>query len=558
MSFLGLSSPGDVGSSPANPIALVDTSSQDGDTSGSLPFDPLAPLRTRPVESAPANPESLPDYTSSQDGGGLAPPPPDPVGSPPANPVAVSDTASEDGGGNTGGQSNNRDQELKLGLVLCSESDRYQHISTVPSDTTGIALPHPAAAGNINSLHSLQANINVLITAMRTLRERIVPQDMRDANMVYLANWEEEAHFEFGHGQSEENQALSTQKHRDLLEEITIGNGGRIGGNRQMAQIRQHAWSVLTVNYDGNHWTTVIIALSDLMIGGSSIGYYNRVERLSVLEGLDPTGGRGIANDVYGRFEALLRRAGLEFPSDIPTDWRRPVWVPTQHDADSCGVRAYVNIKTFMRRLNHRLFDPMPGWFNYELERWEMIGSNAAAVVRACDYHARVAVEIVQQHQDGLDAKEALNLPDRGALENDAWPDKEQKKVLNPSPQVAPEPETVVDPDDDPEETPPEIRPEDRPENQPNARKADSAFKPPLVPTLVFPIPKVHLRGSKRRFQDFQDITQDGSGPSSSRNNEPNNPFARRQNRNAGVYFVRPAQKKAKTTKNNNNPPSKK
>lgn len=61
-----------------------------------------------------------------------------------------------------------------------------------------------------------------------------------------------------------------------------------------------------------------------------------------------------------------------------------------------------------------------------------MVGRNAAAVVRACEYEARVAIEIIQKEEGNddvlIDAKGALNLSCR-SNKYLAWPDREMHKV---------------------------------------------------------------------------------------------------------------------------------
>ncbi|KAK8067824.1 hypothetical protein PG996_006936 [Apiospora saccharicola] len=391
----------------------------------------------------------------------LAPPPTAAPGSSPTAPLELSDSGSDDGGGGGGGgtaaapavqqqvtSTNNPEQDLKLGLVLCSKADKYRHITSVPDDVSAFQLPTPGAVGNIDSLHSLQEQMtswltsNALLTALDSLVEQILPPSVREH--VYVGNWDQEAHFQFANGAADErlHEALVGQIR---VQQVDAADGTtRIRGARQLNSVRGKPWSILTVNVDGNHWVTVLVGLNpNVRLGGTPPRHhYGRVERLSIIEGLyqrrrqdqddddDDASDPGeidsdIRKKIYVRLESLLLAAGLTFAGEGPDDWRRSIWAPAQTDGTSCGVRAYAHIKQLLSRLArlgdayayayayddrpfHQIspaapecqaavFEPLPGWFHYEHERWEMVGRAAAAAVRACGYQARVAVEIVQE-----------------------------------------------------------------------------------------------------------------------------------------------------------------
>ncbi|KAK7916968.1 hypothetical protein PG985_010576 [Apiospora marii] len=421
---------------------------------------------------------------------GLPPPPAPLPGSSPGQPLVLSDPGSDggapaeqqpdadqDGGGGGGGgggqpppvappvvSTNNPYQDLKLGLVLCSKNDRYRHITTVPNDVSGFQLPTPGAPGNIDSLHSLQADMqawvtgNALITAMDSLVDQMLPDEVRDH--VYVGNWEASDHFRFRNGAADE------RRHNDLLDRIRLTDDNKLRGNRQLRDLRRRIWSLLTVNVDGNHWVTVLIALNPRVRLGTpppkkkdkdgseepadgddknkdgkkpaveSVTYYPEVQRLALIEGLyqDRAGRRTVRRGIFTRLESLLRRAGLRFPSDDPRDWRRNIWAPDQDDTllgrlariGDAGETRFRTIAPDDPECRF-VFEPLPGWFHYEAERWEIVGRNAGAVVRACDYRARVAVEIVQEEQ-GKEAKEALNLP-KEEPEYILWPTPERDIV---------------------------------------------------------------------------------------------------------------------------------
>ncbi|KAK8023947.1 hypothetical protein PG993_012013 [Apiospora rasikravindrae] len=476
-------------------------------------------------------------------------------------------------------------KNMKLGLVFCNDDDKIEHISVAPATTTGFNLPRAAGAGSLNSLHALQDNMQewlpsvALITAMETLKEQILPPSMR--GQVYVSNWEG-AHFMLEDPTPDE----AERNFQKLLQQVRIDPlTGAVGGNRQLRQVRERPWSILTVNVNDNHWATVVIALVDKRDDmTSNKDYYNRVERISVLEGLE-AGFKGPQKTaIYARVEALLRTAGLQFPTaTLENSWRQPIWVPEQEDAFSCGVRAYANIKTMLRRLakaweametdeeslavrppsattaeNRFLWDPMPGWFHYELERWEMIGSNAAAVVRGCDYQARVAVEVVQRARgprddpgQTSDAETALNLPDNDAYSG--WPDDIAQTVrwqnagiarMKKTPEPGPRPVEVT-PTADPTRT----------------ERNKAMGKWAGVAVWLNPPPTVRRGGTKRpREADVIDLTGDDDGNGGAvpisfnrtrtDTNHYTNPFATRQSAPKSVMVrTAPAAKRRRTRK---------
>ncbi|KAK6856422.1 hypothetical protein PG995_006609 [Apiospora arundinis] len=351
--------------------------------------------------------------------------------------------------------------DLKLGLLVCPKRDPYRHIRTLPPTNDGIVLPFDSGTvGAISTVHSLQADMQSWVegasldTALRTLWQQLLPPGLRQ--MVYVTNWEDDSFFQW---QSRERTVEQLQKaYDDSMGKLSKRrDDGRIA-QRQLHLVCRAAWSILTVNVNANHWVTVIIHMAGPPPAAGVVGnphqYYDRVSRICVVEGLSPAAEGPDASPlgtppgnlpIYMRVEAMLRQVGLAFPDhrDPPEPlWRREIWRPHQGDANSCGVRAYSNIKHFLARLasvwesqddpsappfavgdypsspnsnDGRFFGPLPGWFHYELERWEMLGANAGAVVRACRYEARVAVEVIQN------AQLAMKLPNTPET-HQAWP----------------------------------------------------------------------------------------------------------------------------------------
>ncbi|KAK8070794.1 hypothetical protein PG997_010997 [Apiospora hydei] len=389
-----------------------------------------------------------------------------------------------------------------------------------------------------------------LVTALGTLVEHIVPPSLR--SLLYVSNWEGD-HFSLnGPSDSGVQAALDLT---DAFLKIRVIDGV-VRGNRQLHQIRQCAWSILTVNVERNHWVTVIIALTGQDDeDNDNKDYYTRVERISVIEGIDPGPMGDYKVNVYSCVEGLLRFAGLQFTDSeaepLPENsWRQPIWVPTQNNAYSCGVRAYANIKTMLRRLataweamapdeglkslppsataaeNRFLWDPMPGWFHYELERWEMVGSNAATIVRACDYQARIAVEVVKRARGPKDdpkkgetseAKKAINVPnddddpfddDDGMPFYEGWSDKMKQEVRRQYTGTGTPEREKKTPETD---TSPE---EDTPSPPPTLTERQVAIKEWAgVSVWLNPSPSVRRGGKKRpREDDVVDLTGNNDG----------------------------------------------
>ncbi|KAK6840130.1 hypothetical protein PG987_005996 [Apiospora arundinis] len=361
--------------------------------------------------------------------------------------------------------------DLKLGLLVCPKRDPYRHIRTLPRPTTAsscplIAAPWAPSAPSTACKPTCSPGSRgaSLDTALRTLWQQLLPPGLRQ--MVYVTNWEDDSFFQW---QSRERTVEQLQKaYDDSMAKLSKRrDDGRIA-QRQLHLVCRAAWSVLTVNVNANHWVTVIIHMAGPPPAAGVVGnphqYYDRVSRICVVEGLSPAAEGPDASPlgtppgnlaIYMRVEAMLRQVGLAFPDhrDPPEPlWRREIWRPRQGDANSCGVRAYSNVKHFLARLasvwesqddpsappfavgdyaaspdsnDGRFFGPLPGWFHYELERWEMLGANAGAVVRACRYQARVAVEVIQRSEDmngtEQNARLAMNLP-RTPETHQAWP----------------------------------------------------------------------------------------------------------------------------------------
>ncbi|KAK8005699.1 hypothetical protein PG990_011736 [Apiospora arundinis] len=453
------------GSSPASAINLDDSDSE-GDGAGKKRGGKSAGSRGgRSATPTPRGKSATPrGKMAGSRGGKQAARPQTPDARPGGKKATPQGPATKLSGGPT-------QPDLKLGLLVCPKRDPYRHIRTLPPTNDGIVLPFDSGSvGAISTVHSLQADMQSWVegasldTALRTLWQQLLPPGLRQ--MVYVTNWEDDSFFQW---QSRERTVEQLQKAYDdsMVKLSKRRDDGRIA-QRQLHLVRRAAWSVLTVNVNANHWVTVIIHMAGPPPAAGVVGnphqYYDRVSRICVVEGLSPTPEGPDASPlgtppgnlpIYMRVEAMLRQVGLAFPDhrDPPEPlWRREIWRPHQGDANSCGVRAYSNVKHFLARLasvwesqndpstppfavgdyaaspnsnDGRFFGPLPGWFHYELERWEMLGANAGAVVRACRYQARVAVEVIQRSEDmngnEQNAQLAMNLP-RTPETHQAWP----------------------------------------------------------------------------------------------------------------------------------------
>ncbi|OTA58967.1 hypothetical protein K449DRAFT_385511 [Hypoxylon sp. EC38] len=109
----------------------------------------------------------------------------------------------------------------------------------------------------------------------------------------------------------------------------------------------------------------------------------------------------------------------------LAPNYMRSVWTPWQQDSWSCGIRTFWAARQMMDRIlklhvdkltySEGLWEPLSGWINVDFTRWEMIGLNAYYCVKDLDYRARVAVELVNQIDDGkggfLDAGDTMRPP---------------------------------------------------------------------------------------------------------------------------------------------------
>ncbi|XDG08152.1 hypothetical protein ABKA04_007767 [Annulohypoxylon sp. FPYF3050] len=96
------------------------------------------------------------------------------------------------------------------------------------------------------------------------------------------------------------------------------------------------------------------------------------------------------------------------------------MWVPWQQDGWSCGLRMFWTARNMMDRIqetmdrngyNEQIWGSLPGWFNPDQVRWEMIGLNAYEAVKEMNFRARFAVEVVskvaQQDRNGIEQVDA-------------------------------------------------------------------------------------------------------------------------------------------------------
>lgn len=97
-------------------------------------------------------------------------------------------------------------------------------------------------------------------------------------------------------------------------------------------------------------------------------------------------------------FAGLLRKEYTLWPCKILPDAERIMWVPWQQDGWSCGLRMFWTARNMMDRIqetmdrngyDEQIWGSLPGWFNPDQVRWEMIGLNAHEAVKEMNYRGR-------------------------------------------------------------------------------------------------------------------------------------------------------------------------
>lgn len=274
--------------------------------------------------------------------------------------------------------------------VLCSGSCPVHHVETAARPLKPPADGWPELPG----LHSLNATRTTWLTctAIETSIEAYVrgfPKPLQD--MIGLGElglnpmiWCNSGPSAYDAGREKLEQAIATP------------------GRRLVQRMKRREYDIFPVCSNNNHWVLVVLHKSQVASKDDpSKMEWSRVMQAAVL---DPYRDDSRIEFVLNTLRKwLVRAADFTFASDF----RRNVWVPRQHDTNSCGPRSYWNAKQLLDRLlelhengvnyDESLWSPLSGWFNESFVREEMTGRCASDLVRKMDYNARVAVEVVQQ-----------------------------------------------------------------------------------------------------------------------------------------------------------------
>ncbi|KAI1212134.1 uncharacterized protein F4807DRAFT_388536 [Annulohypoxylon truncatum] len=175
-------------------------------------------------------------------------------------------------------------------------------------------------------------------------------------------------------------------------------------------------------NYEDVHWELVVIhkGRSD-----ANSEKWDQILQVAVIDHWKDDGARARNQMITTRLRQLFDAMGFL----IADGCERAVWTPWQKDSWSCGPRVFWSAKHMMDRIqesvaasrgyDEQLWAPLPGWFNADQVRWEMIGLNAYEAVKAMDYRARIGIELVARVLDKTgnlrDAGDVMRPPDRGA-----------------------------------------------------------------------------------------------------------------------------------------------
>lgn len=200
---------------------------------------------------------------------------------------------------------------------------------------------------------------------------------------------------------------LITAKLHGLFQDIRDGDEGYLMWKNTLnclhrnpdftSQLRTRKYHLWPINVMGDHWVSVFVRMEK---SGKEADFFDLIAQVVVL---DPMHHHKAAGWVARRVKKVFKTDNVELLEGAD----RQVWIPTQHDEFSCGIRCYTYLNEMMRRIKEveitgnkdpeSLFEPFSGYFDADEMRHEMIGLVAAMGLRDQKYVARVAVEVVEE-----------------------------------------------------------------------------------------------------------------------------------------------------------------
>ncbi|KAI1091423.1 hypothetical protein F5B19DRAFT_277847 [Rostrohypoxylon terebratum] len=215
------------------------------------------------------------------------------------------------------------------------------------------------------------------------------------------------------------------------------------GTNRRFyARLREKEYTLWPCNYDGNHWVLTVIHKGR---SRADVGGFDQVLQVAILDSWREVGSRSRKQRISTRLHGIFKKAGLQ----VGNESERIVWVPWQQDQWSCGLRTFWAGKQMMDRIqetverssgyDEQIWAPLPGWFNTDKVRWDMIGLNAYHAVKEMGYRARISVELVNSTLDdtgySVDARQPMQPPARkGTFEKIEKPPGRRERTVVPIP----------------------------------------------------------------------------------------------------------------------------
>ncbi|KAI0018018.1 hypothetical protein F4780DRAFT_557118 [Xylariomycetidae sp. FL0641] len=210
-------------------------------------------------------------------------------------------------------------------------------------------------------------------------------------------------------------------------------------------EFRKYEYTIWALTLNNVHWVSAVIHKEQRLPSDSAknakdkkdTGRFTHVAQIAIL---DPMKSAQSIQLVQSRLKVILTSW---MGCTLAEKSQREIWVPQQHDTVSCGPRAFWAAKQTMDRLlvlheasqtyNESLWEPQSGWFDEDFVRWQMIGLCAWEIVRAMDYRARVAIELVHdvkvdKANQSTDAGFHMRPPDHGP-DSQNWP----KPQIRPS-----------------------------------------------------------------------------------------------------------------------------
>ncbi|KAI8631597.1 hypothetical protein F5Y19DRAFT_463300 [Xylariaceae sp. FL1651] len=167
-------------------------------------------------------------------------------------------------------------------------------------------------------------------------------------------------------------------------------------------RFKRSEYSIWPINTNGNHWVTVVLHKQQRPTKQDKKKMeWSHITQMAIIDPFRSAPNQRMVNAQMRRF--LENDGNFTFAPG----YERTVWGPLQRDTTSCGPRSYWCAKQIMDRLlelhedgidyDESIWNDLSGWFNEDFIRGEMIGRNAWDGVRAMDYNARLAIEIVNQ-----------------------------------------------------------------------------------------------------------------------------------------------------------------